>query len=134
MDRVRHPDIDAPRQGDWYVGYFAGRGWVAGIRASSFHQTERSFRSEDDALEWVEEHIVPGERVRIMVPSRPEVILTKWSDCPKCAELMRKYGAPDRRCDRCWKEDNPGGQRFKLELLDVNPDIVEMLFGGPVHG
>lgn len=50
--------------------------------------------------------------------------------CPDCQRLILGYGAPDRSCERHWLEDHPGGQRIKLRLHDVDPDLLERIFGG----
>lgn len=51
------------------------------------------------------------------------------STCPDCAEMTLRYGAPDRRCDRHWREDNPGGVSMKFEVTEVNRQALELYFG-----
>jgi hypothetical protein len=51
------------------------------------------------------------------------------SACPDCEETTRRYGAPDRSCDKHWQEDHPNGFSMKFESTDVNPRALELFFG-----
>ncbi|WP_280420033.1 hypothetical protein [Nocardia carnea] len=89
---------------------------------------------------------LPGQRVEFVRVAGAERysllrVLSDWQPrigewiedtdrCPDCADLIVKYGAPDRRCDRCWQEDHPNGFRIKVDITDIHPDTFRLLFPG----
>lgn len=51
------------------------------------------------------------------------------SACPDCEALIVGYGAPDRRCDVHWREDNPNGIRMKFTVDEVDREVLAMYLG-----
>ncbi|WP_157514320.1 hypothetical protein [Nocardia concava] len=51
--------------------------------------------------------------------------------CAECAYLVWGFGAPDRSCDRCWREDNPHGRRIRIKFTaaEVNQEVLAVLLG-----
>ncbi len=45
--------------------------------------------------------------------------------CADCEALITGYGSPDRSCDTHWTEDHPDGIRMRLQLLEVDPDVLK---------
>lgn len=55
------------------------------------------------------------------------------SDCPDCEALIVGYGAPYRRCDAHWREDNPNGIRMKFKMVEVDREVLAVYFGLDSH-